>query len=398
MSRLLEQKEDFLREIGQNLNGANRSVFEGLRSSGEEQLSKLLPPSTKEEYWKYTKLTKILKGTYSPQQPVIMEFLGESDEQNYIRNWEDMEAEEIASLPKLGVTDRKEEHFFDALNAARFSDGFCVYAEGDAARFEVYENFRGPGSVSQKRNLVVVKKGASLKLIHRLKGAARGAFANNLTEVYVEEGAHFEYIMIQDVQGLSQIGSIYVEQKSNSVVRFHTASLSGDLNRNNLNIRVNGENCESYLDGISLGVNANHIDHHTIVDHMQPNCMSSENYKGIFYDQSRGVFNGKVFVRQLAQKTNAFQSNQNILMSDNSSVDSKPELEIYADDVKCSHGSTTGQFDEEAVFYLRSRGIGEDSARQLLVQAFLAEITEAIQDEEARDELLSLLDLKIGSE
>ncbi len=396
-SRLLEQKADFLREIDQNLNGANRKDFAKLRSSGEETLSKLLPPTTKEEYWKYTKVNKLMKGSYAPNQSVKLELLGKSDEHNFIQTWEDVPSDTLSSLPELGASDRRKEHFFDALNAARFSDGFCAFSSGEA-RFEITENFTEAGTVSQKRNLIVVKKGAKLVLVHRLTGSAQGAFSNNLSEIVVEEGAHFEYVLLQDVEGLNQIGTMYIYQKSNSIVRFHTASLAGDLNRNNLNFRVDGENCETYLDGISLGKGSEHIDHHTIVDHEQPHCMSSENYKGIFYDSSRGVFNGKVFVRQLAQKTNAFQSNQNILMSDNSTVDSKPELEIYADDVKCSHGSTTGQFDEEAVFYLRSRGIGEDAARRLLVQAFLAELTEAIKDEAAREEILGLLDEKIGAE
>jgi len=141
---------------------------------------------------------------------------------------------------------------------------------------------------------------------------------------------------------------------------------------------VNASNCETNLNGLYLGKNQDHIDNHTVVDHMKPHCNSNEVYKGVLDDESIGVFNGKVFVRQDAQITNAFQQNNNILLSDNASVNSKPELEIYADDVKCSHGSTTGQIDDEAIFYLQSRGISRRSALNLMINAFAKDALEKI--------------------
>ena len=152
--------------------------------------------------------------------------------------------------------------------------------------------------------------------------------------------------------------------------------------RNNLNIDVKGENCTTNLNGVYQLKGNQHVDNHTVVDHLVPNCESNELYKGIIDEKSTAVFNGKVFVRRNAQKINAFQSNGNVLLSDDATVNSKPELEIYADDVKCSHGSTTGQLDEEAVFYLRARGLSEKSARKLIVSAFINDVIEKINNEE----------------
>ena len=176
-----------------------------------------------------------------------------------------------------------------------------------------------------------------------------------------------------------------VAQAANSTATVNTITLDGGLVRNDLRFDVNGSNCTTNLYGLYPLRGKQHVDNHTVVDHKVPHCESNEHYKGILNDQSTGVFNGKVFVRQDAQKTNAFQSNQNILLTDTADMNSKPELEIYADDVKCSHGSTTGQFDEEAVFYLRSRGIGEENARKLLIQAFADDVLDNVSNEALRD-------------
>jgi Fe-S cluster assembly protein SufD len=163
-----------------------------------------------------------------------------------------------------------------------------------------------------------------------------------------------------------------------------------------LNIEVNGENCESNLNGAYLLKGKQHIDNHSVVDHKVPNCNSNELYKGVIDDKGTAVFNGKVFVRKDAQKINAFQSNGNVLMTDDASVNSKPELEIYADDVKCSHGSTTGQLDEEAVFYLRARGLSEKSARKLMVSAFIGDVLDKIENEDVLNYTHRLLESRFG--
>lgn len=172
-----------------------------------------------------------------------------------------------------------------------------------------------------------------------------------------------------------------IHQSTSSKLNTFTLTLNGQLVRNNLQILIDGEHCESHFYGLYL-LNGNTLaDNHTVVDHKKPNSFSNEMYKGIMDGNSKGVFNGKIYVRPHAQKTNAFQSNRNILISDTATVNTKPQLEIWADDVKCSHGCTSGQLDEEALFYLRSRGISETNAKAMLLYAFAAEVLEPIQNE-----------------
>ena len=182
-----------------------------------------------------------------------------------------------------------------------------------------------------------------------------------------------------------------MHQSKGSLFNTYTYSLSGEFLRNNLNIVLADENCETHLFGLYLPRKKEHFDNHTLVDHRMPNCFSNELYKGIMSDDATGVFNGKIFVRQDAQKTNAYQSNKNMLLGDNASVNTKPQLEIYADDVKCSHGTSTGRMDEEAMFYLRSRGIGEDKAKNLLMKAFAEEVVNAIQFAPLKEYIESLI-------
>ncbi|HEY5690038.1 MAG TPA: SufD family Fe-S cluster assembly protein, partial [Cyclobacteriaceae bacterium] len=178
---------------------------------------------------------------------------------------------------------------------------------------------------------------------------------------------------------------------SSSRVDTFSFTLGGKLIRNNLNIMIDGEGCESHFYGLYLTDGDTLVDNHTVVDHKKPNSFSNELYKGLMDGKSKGVFNGKIFVRPQAQKTNAFQSNRNILLSETSSVNAKPQLEIWADDVKCSHGCTTGQLDTEALFYLQSRGIPKATAKAMLLYAFAGEVIEAIKDEKLRTYIDSIV-------
>jgi len=205
------------------------------------------------------------------------------------------------------------------------------------------------------------------------------SFTNNVSEFFLNPNSQVEYNKIQNKVGESyQISTEQVYQRKDSNYTINTITLDGTLVRNNLNIDVDAEGCETNLNGIYLGKKQNHIDNHTVVDHLKPNCNSNEVYKGILDDNSVGVFNGKVFVRPDAQKTNAFQQNNNILLTDDAVINSKPELEIYADDVKCSHGSTTGQLDDEAIFYLQARGVGKRSAINMMITAFAKDALERV--------------------
>ncbi len=213
-----------------------------------------------------------------------------------------------------------------------------------------------------------------------------GNFSNSVNEIYMDENAVLNYFSTQNINKNYHYNSINVFQKRNSTSNFHTYSFSGSIIRNNLNIKLLDKSCFANMYGFYAIKNGSHIDNHTSVDHLDENSISNEHYKGIVDNGSNGVFNGKIFVRQKAQKTNAFQSNNNILLSDNAKVNTKPQLEIWADDVKCSHGCTVGQLDDDALFYLMSRGISRKDAISLLLSAFSTDITEKIEDKEIREE------------
>ena len=221
------------------------------------------------------------------------------------------------------------------------------------------------------------------------------SFSSHITEITIENNANFTLHKIQNENSANlTIATEEIKQGKDSNVTLHTYTLNGGLVRNNVYANVNGQNSESNLYGIYLLNEKQHVDNHTTIDHQVAHCLSNELYKGVLSDQSTGVFNGKVFVRKDAQKINAFQSNANVLLSDLASMNSKPELEIYADDVKCSHGSTTGQIDEEAIFYLRARGISEKNAKLLMIDAFIGEVIEKNTNSLVKDKIYSLLQNK----
>ncbi|MEI9935391.1 MAG: Fe-S cluster assembly protein SufD [Ferruginibacter sp.] len=206
------------------------------------------------------------------------------------------------------------------------------------------------------------------------------SITNQIMEIIVEQDANLAYYKIQnDAHHASQVSTTHIRQVGKSYVHTVTVSLNGDIVRNNLNVIMEAPFCESHLYGLYLQKGKSHIDNHTIVDNAVPNCLSNELYKGILDNDSTGVFNGKVFVRKDAQKTNAFQSNKNVLLSDKATVNTKPQLEIFADDVKCSHGCTVGSLDDEALFYLQSRGIPQQASMSLLLQGFATDVLEKIK-------------------
>lgn len=221
-------------------------------------------------------------------------------------------------------------------------------------------------------------------------------FSNTSLEVNVaQDGLLNLYTITKEPAHSVQVNNTYIRQHQNSVLNAVTIDFDGKLIRNNLRIDLSGEFCESNLSGLYMPSNKSQIDNHTTVDHQMANSNSNELYKGILDDESTGVFNGKIFVRQDAQKTNAFQSNKNILLTDEATINTKPQLEIWADDVKCSHGCTTGQLDNDQLFYLRARGIGADKARAMLLHAFAEEVIEKIKPEPIRQYLESILNQRI---
>ena len=212
-------------------------------------------------------------------------------------------------------------------------------------------------------------------------------FSTSVTEIIQEENSEIEYLIIQNDKDNFHFNSINISQKQNSISNCFTFSYSGALVRNNLNIKLKEKNCYSNMYGFYALRKKSHVDNHTTVDHIDENSISNEHYKGIMDNNSNGVFNGKIFVRKKGQKTNAFQSNNNILLSDEAKINTKPQLEIWADDVKCSHGCTVGQLDKEAMFYLQSRGISKKKAIAMLLGAFSEEIIEKIENKFAKQKI-----------
>lgn len=222
-------------------------------------------------------------------------------------------------------------------------------------------------------------------------------FRNQNTELIVRESALVNYHLIQETGKDSvSIHNSNIYQSVNSRVNTYTFSLSGKDLRNNLNMLLNEENCESHLYGLYFISKDDHIDNHTTVDHRNPHCYSNEYYKGIIDEDGTGTFNGKIYVRPNAQKTNAFQSNKNLVLTDSATINTKPQLEIWADDVKCSHGATTGQIDEEQMFYLRSRGLDKESATALLLHAFAFDIIDKVELEHLRNYIGSKINNRLG--
>ncbi|MEM9363196.1 MAG: Fe-S cluster assembly protein SufD [Bacteroidota bacterium] len=250
----------------------------------------------------------------------------------------------------------------------------------------------------QPRNLVIAEENAEVQVIERHQSlTGNEVLTNSVTEIFAAKDAIVDFYKVQnDVNTASLIDNTYISQKDNSVVRVHTFSLGGKLTRNNLNFYQDGERIDSTLKGVTILGEKQHVDHHTLVHHAQPNCESHQDYKGIFGERSTGVFNGKIIVDKIAQKTNAFQQNNNVLISDKATVNTKPQLEIFADDVKCSHGCTVGQLDEEALFYLQSRGIPRKEAQALLMYAFANNVLESVRIPELKTRINKLIANKLG--
>lgn len=415
---------------GHTLNGSNANLH-GLRRSALDAFVTLGFPAKKAEAWKYTHLGRQLQRNYqlalTPKQHAVtqghIDALAIPDLDAYrvvlvngryeaaLSNVEGLPegvvvtsfaqaSEKHAALvnPHLGRYAKAESEAYTALNMAFAQDGYFVYVpknvvvEKPILVIEVLQV--AEETFIQPRNLIVAEQSSNVKIIEqRCNLSTANVFSNIVMEAFVGANAHVDHYVIQDEgENATQVYTMQAYQEGDSVFSTHTTTLSGETVRNNLTLLPDAENCESHLLGLFLGNGSMHVDNHTLVDHTKPNCFSNELYKGVLADRSTGVFNGKVFVRPDAQKINAYQTNQTILLSDTAHMYTKPELEIYADDVKCSHGATTGQLDDEALFYLRARGINEQHARALLLLAFARDVLDDVKIEPLR----AYLDARIG--
>ena len=384
----------------------------GDRSASYKAWKSCPVPGRKDEYWKYTSVSPLLKRSYD----LIFNqkaFKGDiiRDESAYslvfvnghyspeLSDTIDVKGVVVTSLKDAlnsglleKTSDEDSESYFNLLNESFYTDGPFISVENNCSldkAVHIIHAISESDGLFNIRGHVRLGRGSGLKLVERWQCARSVSnFFNTHMETEVGENASFEFIKLQSIGTENNlISEENIRQAGDSTSSMSTFSLQGKLIRNNVNVALLGENANASLNGLFIGNGEQHIDNHTFVDHRFPHCESNELYKGVLEGRAKGVFNGKVIVRQDAQKTNAFQYNGNILISENAQVYSKPELEIYADDVKCSHGSTTGQLDEEALFYLRSRGISSKRAKQLLIYAFAGEVLEKINTPSIRSEL-----------
>jgi Fe-S cluster assembly protein SufD len=384
-----------------------------VRKKAFESFQRLGFPTVKTEDWKYTHLTPFLKEEFSttPDEDlnINQEILAKANIKSldcykivlvngvYRPEFSDSIADEgifISSLVSSFIKKAFVAHFgkyadagknhFAALNTALFRDGLFLEIKDKTIVERPLHIIHLVSAKSnlfiQPRHLFVIGNHAQVSIIESYVSVDVEAdiFVNNVSEIKVGADSLVHHYYIQSGnKNTRYIHHTEVNQSQKSVYNNYKASFPGiAFLRNNLNIALDGENIESHLYGLYLAGGRQVVDNHTIVDHIKPNCQSNELYKGVMKDESTGIFNGKIFVRKDAQKTNAFQKNNNLMLSNKAIVDSKPQLEIFADDVKCSHGSTVGHFNEEALFYLKSRGIGDERAKALLIHAFAYDIIE----------------------
>lgn len=412
------------RTFESGLNGQSESDFHKIRKHAIEQFKELGFPTLDNEDWKYTNIAPILKFNFIPAQLLPGVELTRKDIEKYLikdlnasvlvfinghlrkdlsgmlQEAEGIQIEEVQVIAQ----DRPElirEFFlngskdgFTALNTAFAGDGVVINVpEGLVVENPLYLLFLSGSDTDnvliQPRNIIIAGKNSQVKVIESYHSISEKPYlANIITQIKTEESAVVSYYKIQaEADAAFHISTTKALQLRSSTLNTMTVTTGGSLVRNELDSVLGGEYAGCTFQGLYLAGGKRHIDNHTLIDHAVPNCQSNELYKGILDEKSRGVFNGKVVVRKDAQKTQAYQSNKNLLLSRYAKVDTKPQLEIFADDVKCSHGATVGQLNEESVFYLRSRGVGEEKARSLLMNAFASDVIDSITIEPLRETL-----------
>jgi len=390
------------------------------RKSAKEALDSLQIPTRKWEEWKYTNLQPLLKQSFQPApeskllsvdkfkipglvSDVLVFINGRYNEKlsSITHNEESLIVSDLKNIAGkgreafetfFGKAVGSDLDIFAAINAAFVDEGvFIGVPTGKTTSVPIQIlHIADNSTVAQTllhRNMFVVGRNGNAKVVESYHSLAdTPTLRNQVTEIFVDANGDLEYVKLQlESDEASCIDRTLVHQAEDSRFSVHTLTLSGKIVRNNLDIKMNGDNISSELKGIYMLSGTQHVDNHTQVDHMMPNGYSNELYKGILTENSTGVFNGRIHVYRDAQKTNAYQTNNNILLDDTANIYTKPQLEIYADDVKCSHGATLGNLDEDALFYLRARGISKDQAKKMLIHSFVMEVADSISMEPVKD-------------
>jgi Fe-S cluster assembly protein SufD len=412
-----------IKERFHNLQSAGSGKLKAHEQNAFEAFNRLGIPTSKHEEWKYTRIGSVFNkefqikpggGNITMKDIAAVRMAGHEAANELVfvngiynrelstvrsrdlvvQSLQDASLNEYAGIVQkhLGHSSRYAKDGVHALNSSFVHEGVFIHiARGQITEHPVYIYYitdaREANILSQPRNLVHISERAEVEIAetHHTLGVSE-SFTNQVLEVIVEKGANVSYYKIQnDADHSNHVCTTHFRQTGKSNIHAVTISLTGGIVRNNMSITLEAEHAEAHLYGLYFLQGRTHVDNHTVVDHVKPNCMSNELYKGIIDGDATAVFNGKIYVQQDAQKTNAYQSNKNVLLSDGASVNTKPQLEIFADDVKCSHGCTVGRLDEEGLFYLRSRGISENTARSLLIHAFAIDILEHVKSAVLRD-------------
>ncbi|MEX1138734.1 MAG: Fe-S cluster assembly protein SufD [Bacteroidota bacterium] len=413
-----------------SLNGEAGSEFHALRKKALARFKELGFPTTRHEEWKFTNVTPIARTPFKPA-PTRAGMVKESDlrfpdlTENrlvFVNGQFDASLSRIHRLPDkvvagslaeslkrysttvgkhLGKHAPMDDHSFVALNTAFARDGAFIWIpEGKGNDEPIHVHFVATGDendLASPRNLFIVGDRARLSVIESYYSLRDGAyFTNAVTELVVGEGATVEHDKLQDESLNSyHVSWTHSAQASRSTITSNLIALGGAIARSNIHASLDGADCECTLNGLSIGTRSQLIDNHTAIDHATPHCASHELYKAVLAGKSRGVFNGKIFVRKDAQKTDAKQTNKTLLLSDDAVMNTKPQLEIFADDVKCTHGATIGQLDADQVFYLRSRGLDLTSAQDMLTFAFAADVVKRIHAKGLSEQLESMVNEKL---
>ena len=357
-------------------------------------------PTNKDEEWKYTSLKQLVSNDFSVEaegEKISQDELDKSTlktkHQIIFLNGEMVKKPEIDGVLVTSYTDKNPSFVdaFTALNAAYANNGYRIHVEKNVHLKDsievIFLSKNTTNNFIQYRNRIDLNENSSIKIIEHFKCLDKNlCFTNSLTNINLDKSSNIEFNKLQNHNDFQiVVDNTIINQDEKSYSTINTLLLGGKFTRNNLSFYQNGEYCESNMNGVVILNNNEFGDNHTYVDHKNANCESNELYKGIYLDKSKGVFNGKIMVRPDAQKINAFQANNNLLLSENSSINSKPQLEIYADDVKCSHGCTIGQLDDNALFYMRTRGISKEDAKTILTFAFASEAIEKLTIDELAD-------------
>jgi Fe-S cluster assembly protein SufD len=398
-------------QFEKKLDGEKSSPLHGIRKKAFARFSELGFPSPQEEEWRFTNISKIAsthfglpdaKSAVARHAPITfaephhsqLVFVNGFFAQALSSIRSDARADHISSVyrrdPEFVTAhlNTASHNTFKILNTAFVHDGAFIVIPDDVVLDEPIHliHIGGDSLATHPRNLLIIGDNAEAKIIESYLGSPDEQYFNNpVTDIKVGENAHLSHVKLQ--RESARAFHIAVQEVScgrNSTFVSHSISLGGAIVRNDIHAVLDGAGAECTLDGLYLGTGTQHIDNHTVIEHAKAHCHSHELYKGILDGEARAVFSGKIHVHRDAQKTDAIQSNRNLLLSNKATVNTKPQLEIFADDVRCTHGSTVGQIDEDGIFYLRSRGISQSSARNMMINAFASDILERMPIRAAR--------------